>query len=145
MGDVVKLAVSGAQGGAGGVHGDLSDVDWLTAMEDCDGAVLYVALRSVRDTEFYLIHFDGRMDDVPMSVRRRGPWQVLRRGPLDELLAPYRRALVRDGHCTIAARLPQYRALPAARAADWRQWHEAVDAAESIRPAPPVTVSHGER
>jgi len=85
----------------------------------------YTAVRSVKDTQCHVLYHSDMFESLPHALRSRGPWHVLHRGPLTELLAPYRLALRRGVYCVIEARLPQYRALSPEQAAAWAMWHDA--------------------
>jgi hypothetical protein len=57
----------------------------------------YQCLRSVKDNHIQVICRDGEFEQLPNYVRHQGPWQVVRRGDVDNLKESYRLRLARYG------------------------------------------------
>jgi hypothetical protein len=47
-------------------------------------------LRSVSHSKLHLILIDGEFEELPQGIRQSGPWQGVRRGPLEKLNLKYR-------------------------------------------------------
>ena len=63
---------------------------------------LYQTLRSVSDNHVFVVCKDGEFySSVPDHVRRRGPWQVNRRGEVVNLKPDLRLAIARDGYALV--------------------------------------------
>jgi len=58
----------------------------------------YSVLRSVSHSNLHLIHIDGEFDELPQEVRQSGPWQGVRRGPLEKLNLKYRHTVAKQGY-----------------------------------------------
>ena len=63
----------------------------------------YALLRSVSDGRVHLLVPADRLDALPDPHRTRGPWQVLHRGEVSNLLPDYRARLAADGAVLIEA------------------------------------------
>ena len=60
---------------------------------------LYQTLRSVSDNHLFVSCRDGRFyEDLPLDVRRRGPWQGMQRGKVALLKPDYWLDLVEQGY-----------------------------------------------
>jgi hypothetical protein len=70
----------------------------------------YQALRSVSDHHVFVVCRDGTFYElVPEEVRKRGPWQVMRRGEIEALKPEYRLALARDGYALVKCELAVFK------------------------------------
>lgn len=61
----------------------------------------YELSRAVHDKRLHVLNLEDRFDQLPDDVRRRGPWQVIRRGAVADLRPDYRLPLENGGHVVI--------------------------------------------
>jgi hypothetical protein len=65
----------------------------------------YVALRSHSDKELHLIVPGDNLDAAPPDTRHRGPWIVVKRGPVARLKPRIRHELARTGYVVIVEKM----------------------------------------
>ena len=61
----------------------------------------YQTLRSVSDHHVFVVCRDGFFYQLVEEVRKRGPWQVMKRGEIENLKPEYRLTVARDGYVLV--------------------------------------------
>jgi hypothetical protein len=58
---------------------------------------MFVILKSDTEKLYQLISYLGSVDELPLEIRRRGPWHVVGEGDEARVKPQYRSTLDRDG------------------------------------------------
>ena len=61
----------------------------------------YQTFRSVSDHHVFVACRDGFFHELVEEVRKKGPWQVMKRGAIEALKPEYHLALARDGYLLV--------------------------------------------
>jgi hypothetical protein len=83
---------------------------WRFPISSLDSDPQYQTLRSVSDSHVFVICREGRFyEDLPDDVRRRGPWQGMRRGEVAHLRPELWLDLEEQGYVFVRSELVTFR------------------------------------
>ena len=69
----------------------------------------YQTLRSVSDNHLFVVCRDGGFNELPDSVRHRGPWRGMHRGDTEKLNPDYWLDLEEQGYALVRCELAVFR------------------------------------